>query len=190
MMSDSEHEITDLLSAWRSGDSEAERVLLDKLYPLVRALAARHLSKPSDPITLQATELANEAFIKLYGQGQQHWENRQHFLAITGRILRRVVLDHLKSRGREKRGAGLVFVTLDNLDARVEETTGDLTDWVTVDALLTELELVDHESARLIELRYFAGLSVEEAAEVMGISVSTAVRDWRSARAWLHARLQ
>jgi RNA polymerase sigma factor (TIGR02999 family) len=181
-------EITQLLGAWRSGDVAAEALLLQKLYPMVQGLAARQLRQVG-AITLEATDLANEAFIKLYGQRAHEWENRQHFLAIAGRVVRRVVLDHLKSRQRDKRGGGLVHVTLERLVDVPGETSGRSVDWLAVDRLLTEFESLDPQGAQLIELRYFAGLSVEEAAAVQGISVSTAVRNWRSARAWLHARL-
>lgn len=183
-------EITQLLGAWRSGNAAAEDQLLQKLYPMVQGLAARHLRQVPGAITLEASDLANEAFIRLYGQRAHDWENRRHFLAIAGRVVRRVVLDHLKSRQRDKRGGGIVHITLERVADVPGETAGRGVDWLEVDRLLTAFEALDPQGAQLIELRYFAGLSVEEAAEVQGISVSTAVRNWRSARAWLHARLQ
>ncbi|HRQ63309.1 MAG TPA: ECF-type sigma factor [Xanthomonadaceae bacterium] len=189
-MSEIQQEITALLGAWRSGDSAAENELMALLYPRVLAMAGRHLDRLSGPITLQAGDLANEAFIKLFGQREPRWQNRQHFLAIAARVVRRVVLDHLKGRSCDKRGGGALRITLDRVAENAASPGVEPADALNLESALAELEREDPESVRLIELRYFAGLSVEEAADVLGVSVSTAVRNWRAARAWLHARLR
>ncbi len=189
-MSEIQQEITALLGAWRSGNDAAESELMALLYPRVLALAGRHLDRLSGPITLQAGDLANETFIKLFGQRSPHWQNRQHFLAIASRVVRRVVLDHLKRRLSDKRGGGVLRITLDRVAEHAVASNVEPADALSLETALAELEREDPEAVRLIELRYFAGLSVEEAAEVLDVSVSTTVRNWRAARAWLHARLR
>lgn len=181
-------EITALLSDWRSGDEQAEEELVRRLYPMVRSLALRQLSTGSNRLTLQATDLVNETFIKLFGQNTE-WKNRQHFMAVAARVIRRVIIDYVRSRTRQKRGGDAIHLTIDRLEERLQPKQESNFDWLLVDQLLEELEEADKQAVQLIELRYFAGLTVEEAAEVMEISRASVVRLWRNTRAWLMARM-
>jgi RNA polymerase sigma factor (TIGR02999 family) len=182
-------ELTALLQQWRKGDQAAESELMNAVYPVLRAFAHRQLSA-SKSMTLQPTELAHEAYFKLAGQRHIDWQNRAHFFSIAARIVRRVVIDYLRERAAEKRGGREQTISLEHLiemDVPVVECD---TDWLRIDKLLTELEVFDADSARLVEMRYFVGLTIEETAMATGASTATLGRQWRTARAWLHQRLQ
>lgn len=181
--------MTELLRRWSHGDRAVEHDVMAVIYPLLRALAHRQLGVDR-AMTLQATELAHEAYLRLARQRTVDWKSRGQFFAIAARVVRRVVIDHLRERHAEKRGGTDRAVSIDSL------TEGDLpaidggADWLGIDKVLTELESIHPDGARLVELRYFAGLSLEEAAAATGVSRTTLVRQWRIARAWLHERMQ
>jgi len=180
-------QVTALLQAWSAGDEHA----LDRLIPLVEAelrrLARGYMGRERREHTLQATALVNEAFLRLVDAKSVRWTDRAHFLGISARLMRRVLVDHARSRGYEKRGGGVHRVTL--TDA-VLVSTGPTLDLVALDRALEGLALVDARKARVIELRFFGGLSVEETAEVLHVSTDTIKRDWRLAKLWLLRELE
>jgi len=183
-------DITRLLERWRDGDRSAEAPLLHRLYPLLRRLASSQLRDVDGTPTLSATALANEAFIRLHAQRAVDWQNRDHFFAIAASLLRRVVIDYLRTRQAAKRGAGQVVLALQ--DAREIDLPqyGDHTDWLALDQALTRLAELDPEGARVIELRVFAGLTIEQVAALTGVSVPTVVRQWRFARSWIAGQME
>jgi RNA polymerase sigma factor (TIGR02999 family) len=181
--------ITDMLGRWKTGDRSVEGDLLEAVYPVLRELARAQVRRNSGVLTLQATELANEAYTKLFAQHSVDWQNREHFYAIAATVIRRVVVDYLRARGSEKRGGGLPFVNLDDLREDQTPSIDDSVDWLAVDQALNELAEVDAECAKVVELKFFSGLTTERIAEVHGSSVATVGRQWRFARAWLGQRL-
>ncbi len=182
-------EITQLLAQWKTGDRSVENALVESVYPVLRQLARSQLRGQNAGFTLQATELANEAYVKLLQQHQVDWQNRSHFYAIAATVIRRVVIDHVRSRDSAKRGGGLPFVSLDSITDDVAMVIDDSVDWLGVDAVLTELAAHDSDLARVVELKFFGGLNTEQMAQVMGTSTATVGRQWRYARAWLADRL-
>ena len=186
-------DLTALLSRWRSGDRSAERELFDAIYPVLRGIAQARLRRLSTELTLSATELVNETYERLLGSRRIEYRDRTHFFAMSARAIRHFVIDHLRARGRDKRGGGLPFVRLDELD-QAEPAGGDTidlrVDWLAVHAAIEALEQVDTGCSRLVELKFFSGLTVEEIAETCGVSRATVVRDWRFAKAWLAQHLQ
>jgi RNA polymerase sigma factor (TIGR02999 family) len=179
----SPEEITRLLADWGRGDREA----LDRLAPLVhaelRGIARRQMSHERPGHTLQATALVNEAYLRLAGRDGFEYKDRAHFFAVCAQVMRHVLIDHARSHARDKRGGGAVQVTLGELEALDGRRAADL---VALDEALRELEQFDPQKGRIVELRYFAGLGVEETAEVLGISPTTVRREWRRAKAWLY----
>lgn len=182
-------DLTALLQQWRAGDQAAEAKLMEAIYPILRGLAHRQLSG-NKALTLQPTELAHEAYFRLAGQRQVDWQNRAHFFAIAGRIVRRVVIDYLRERSAEKRGRNENTVSINHLIESDIPVIENNTDWLRIDKLLTELETFDASSARIVEMRYFVGLTIEETAMATGLSTATLGRQWRTARAWLQQRLE
>ena len=175
-------EITHLLQAWRKGDDEALERLAPLVYQDLRALARSHLRRERAGHTLQATALVHEAFFKLQGQ-RSPWHNREQFFAVASRIMRRVLVDHARARAAMKRGADAPRIELeDSLAVASEARSIDLLD---LDRALERLTALEPRLARVVELRYFGGLSVEEAARVLECSDRTVKRDWSFARAWL-----
>ncbi len=181
--------ITSLLARWRSGDRNVENALLAEIYPVLRDIARAQVRRHAGILSLQATELANEAYEKIFLAQSVDWRNRDHFYAIAATVVRRVVIDYVRERRSEKRGGGLVFVDLDSLTDRQSPTIDDSVDWLAIDQAITELTTVDPGSARIVELKFFSGLTAEQIAEVEGSSVATVGRQWRFARAWLGERL-
>jgi RNA polymerase sigma factor (TIGR02999 family) len=179
----SPEEITRLLADWGRGDREA----LDRLAPLVhaelRGIARRQMSRERPGHTLQATALVNEAYLRLSGQDGFQYQDRAHFFAVCAQVMRHVLIDHARSHARDKRGGGALQVTLGELEALDGRRAAEL---VALDEALRELEEFDPQKGRIVELRYFAGLGVEETAEVLGISPTTVRREWRRAKAWLY----
>lgn len=184
-VNDAPSEITSLLGRWRLGDRSVEDALARQLYPLLRKLAGGQLRDVSGTPTLSATELANEAFIRLEAQRAVDWQNRDHFFAIAASVVRRVVIDYLRARRAEKRGAGQVVLALQDVHASEMPGTGDPLDWLALDQALSRLAELDAACARVVELRLFTGLTIEAVAELTGVSVPTVVRQWRFARSWI-----
>ncbi len=180
--------ITDLLSRWRDGDKAAETALIEAVYPILRELARAQLRRNGNA-TLQATELANDAYERLLGQNVAVWRNRSHFLAIAATVIRRVLIDYLRERSAEKRGSGQAAVSLQDLHEYDHPSNSGGIDWVELDQALTELARVQPETARVVEMRLFGGLSIEEIAEACDSSVATVGRQWRFARAWIASTL-
>jgi RNA polymerase sigma factor (TIGR02999 family) len=179
--------MTDLLAAWSDGDREA----LDRLLPLVERelhnLAHRYMSRERQDHTLQTTALVNEAYLKLVGQTRVRWQNRAHFFAIAAQIMRRILIDHSRTRRYQKRGGGAPELPLEEAAVLSDERASEL---IALDDALVALEKIDERKARVVELRYFGGLSVEEAAEVLSVSADTVGREWRRARAFLLREIQ
>ncbi len=186
-MQDPNGKITQLLVRWRAGDAGAESALIEAVYPVLRQLARRRLGR-AGPMTLAVTDLVHEAYIKLIDQRDTTFNNRAHFYAISAHVIRRLLVDHQRERMALKRGGDDIKVTLDAaLDLPAVDTAIDILD---IDSLLTRLQRIKLRAAKLVELRFFAGLSLEEAAENLSISLATAKRDWQFARAWLQDQLQ
>jgi RNA polymerase sigma factor (TIGR02999 family) len=181
-----EHEITQLLAAWREGNQSA----LDELYPLVydelHRLARRYMSRERKGHTLQTTALINEAYVRLVDQKNVHWANRSHFFAISAQIMRRILIDHARRHAYAKRGGGARQVSLDETATM---TQGDFSEFLRLDEALKSLAQLDPRRSQVVELRYFGGLNNEEIAGVLNISENTVIRDWNMARAWLHRQL-
>lgn len=182
-------DITLLLRDWRSGTQGAEAALVKRIYPLLRKLAASRLRR-SETMTWQPTDLIGEVYGKLFGQQQTDFQNRGHFLAIAARVMRRVVADHFRERHAQKRGEGVQLVSLCDPDLDVVGAAHIQTDLVEMDRLLNELAAIDARCAQIVELRYFAGLTVPEVATALDLSERTVKRAWQFARAWLHERLE
>ncbi|SPF54715.1 RNA polymerase, sigma-24 subunit, ECF subfamily [Candidatus Sulfopaludibacter sp. SbA4] len=180
------HEISALLAAWNNGDEEALSHLMSFVYPELRRIARQHLRLRPAGETLESAALANEAYLKLVRAGGLRCENRAHFLALCSQIIRRILVDHARSRGYAKRGGDAVRVPLDDV-VLAERARG--IEILALDEALESLSKIDARKGRVVELRYFGGLSVEETAEVLGISLKTAKRDWRMAKTWLFAAL-
>lgn len=174
--------VTELLLAWGRGD----RVALDELVPIVhqelRRLARLQLRGERNNHTLQTTALVNEAFIRLVDLRRIRWQDRAHFLSLSARLMRRILVDHARSRNYQKRGGGAVNVTLDDVLVASPERGADL---VALDDALESLARVDPRKSQVVELRFFGGLSVEETAEALKVSPETVFRDWRLAKVWL-----
>ena len=179
--------ISELLDAWSSGDREAWRKLAPIVYNELHQQAHRHLQHERPNHTLQTTALVNETFLKLAEQRAVRWENRAHFFWLASEIMRRVLVDYAKNRKRLKRGGNADRVPLDSaLQIAIDETEIDL---LALDEVLTKLADIDEQQARIVSLRYFSGLSIEETAEVLEISPAMVKRDWRMAKAWLRHQL-
>jgi RNA polymerase sigma factor (TIGR02999 family) len=179
-------DISGLIAAWGEGDELALDRLLPLIYPELRRIARRHLVRCQAGHTLESAALANEAYLKLVRAGGVHCENRVHFLALCSQIIRRILVDHARTRGFAKRGGGTVQIPLDEA---VIAAKGRQVDVLSLDEALASLSKIDPRKGRVVELRYFGGLSVEETAEIVGISPETAKRDWKMAKAWLFAEL-
>ncbi len=175
-------DVTELLAQWRGGDEAALNELVPRVYDELHRLAFCYLRRERDDHTLQPTALVNEAFLKLAGQNAVAWQNRAHFFGIAAQSMRRILVDHARSHNRAKRGGGAVVVQLDTAIDLRDEKAGEL---VALDDALQALAQLDDQQSRIVELRYFGGLSVDETAEVLGISKSTVHRDWATARAFL-----
>jgi len=186
-MSDEDpRDISGLIAAWGDGDQQALRSLTSAVYPELRRIARRHLGRLQPGHSLESAALANEAYIKLVRAGGVRCENRVHFLALCSQIIRRILVDHARNRGDVKRGGGAVQIPLDEGLIGAGARRVDL---LALDGALASLFKFDSRKARVVELRYFGGLSVEETAEVLKISPETAKRDWKMAKAWLFGEL-
>jgi RNA polymerase sigma factor (TIGR02999 family) len=183
-------QLTRWLSQWNAGDVSVEPALIQVLYPALRALAQTQLSR-TGPITMQATELANEAFIRLRSGGSDYTGTRFQFMNFVARMMRTLVLDHIRDKSRFKRGGEFVRVRIEELnEVAAEEQIDPNIDWVALDLALSALEKEDASYARLVELRYFLGYDMEQCARQLGVSIATANRMWRFSRAFLSARMR
>ena len=176
------HEITELLQAWRGGDEQALEKLTPRVYGELHQAARRCMSKERDGHSLQATALINELYLRFSDLKQVDWQNRSHFFAICARQMRRILTDEARLRQTEKRGGGAPVVSLDEAPEVASSAHADV---LAIDDALKALALVDERKSKVVELRFFGGLSVEETAEVLNVSPDTVARDWRLAKAWL-----
>lgn len=183
-MSHPPHSVTRLLGEISAGDEQAAAALFALVYDELRRLAASALRSERPDHTLQATALVHEAYLRLADEPQARWENRAHFLAVAARAMRRILVDHARGRNAQKRGSGQARFTLDEIEAVAPEPTSHL-DLVLLDQALARLSSIDARQGRIVELRFFGGLTVEETATVVGASPRTVKRDWQLARAWL-----
>jgi RNA polymerase sigma factor (TIGR02999 family) len=194
--------VTQLLIDWSSGDQRALGELMPQVYGELRRLADRQLRGERQNHTLQRTALVNEAYLRLIDQKHANWQGRAHFIGLAAQMMRRILIDHARARGRAKRGGGMTPVSLDQTgvilgsfdegNARVEalEFAHDPTvDLSAIDSALSKLETLDPKQGRIVELRFFGGLSIEETAEIVGVSPATVKREWALARAWLRREL-
>ena len=179
-------EVTSLLEKVRQGNEEAANRLIPIVYDELRRMAGAYMHRERQDHSLQATELVHEAYMRLVGPTPAQPQNRAHFFAIAAHSMRQVLMDHARKRGAGKRGSNGQRVELED---KLVVSDENLEDVIAIDEALEKLALIDPNQCRLIELRFFAGLSVEECAEVMGISESTVKREWRSAKALLHSML-
>ena len=159
------------------------------VYDELRVIAGRHLARERPERTLQTTALVNEAYLKLIDQRRVDWQNRAHFFAIAARLMRRILLDAARQRRREKRGGGAVGVSLEDRPVAAPASPIDLPDLIALDRALQELEALDPDQGRIVELRFFGGLTVEETATVLDVSPATVKREWAMAKAWLYPRV-
>ena len=184
--SSSSKEVSALLRAWSDGDTAA----LDRLMPLVyaelRRIAARHMARERRRHTIQTTALVHELYLRLVGQERVRWQDRAHFFAVAAQLMRRILVDHARKRLNAKRGGDVVLLPLDTNGAFIAERAAEV---VAVDDAVKALSAVDDRKARIVELRFFGGLSIEETAGVLGVSAGTVMRDWTIAKAWLRREM-
>jgi RNA polymerase sigma factor (TIGR02999 family) len=182
-------EVTQVLIDWNRGDGNAAERLMPLVYEELRRLARGYLQRERSDHTLQATALVHEAYLKLIDQREVQWQNRAHFYGVAAQAMRRILVDHARTHMAAKRGSGGIKLSLDDneaaivSDARAEEM-------VALDDALNRLSEIDPQKSRIVELRFFGGLSIEETAEVLGIGTATVTRQWRMARAWLYGQIQ
>ncbi|KPP94764.1 MAG: TIGR02999 family RNA polymerase sigma factor [Bacteroidetes bacterium HLUCCA01] len=180
-------EVTQLLHGLRSGDEHATKLLFDIVYDNLLLIARNQLNREGPDHTLSKTDLVHEVFFKLVAVSDTDWQDRGHFYAIAARAMRQVLTDHARKRLAAKRGNNPEKVPIDERTMAVEKQATELID---IDAALTELQDVDERLAKIVELRFYAGLTLEETAQSLNVSSRTVNRDWIKARAWLHGRLQ
>ena len=186
-MTESPGDVTILLGRMSSGDAAALDRLLPLVYHELRRLAARCMDRESAGHTLQPTALVHEAYLRLVGQDRANWQNRAQFMGVAAQLMRRILVDHARRRCAAKRGRPMT--TLDESDARQAANVSQPEEILAIHLTLERLERLDPQQGRLVELRYFAGLSAREAADAMGLPLRTAEREWSTAKAWLRAQL-
>jgi RNA polymerase sigma factor (TIGR02999 family) len=183
----SSERINKLLLNWGQGDQAAREALIPLVYDELRRLARRHLRRERPDHTLQSAALVNEAYLRLISQDQPNWQNRAHFFGVAAQIMRHILVDHARNRAAAKRGAGAPRLSL---DAEVALPQGREMDLVVLDDALNHLADLDPKQSRLVELRFFGGLSIEETSVVLGVSPATVKREWATARAWLQREMK
>ncbi|HEX8737514.1 MAG TPA: sigma-70 family RNA polymerase sigma factor [Pyrinomonadaceae bacterium] len=180
-------DVTQLLIEWSGGDRNALEQLMPLVYRELQLIAHRHLRREAQNHTLQTTALVHEAYLKLVDQTRVNWQNRAQFFGVTAQAMRRILIDRARERLAEKRGSGAGQISLD--DGAVDVRDERANELIMLDEALQKLSEIDPERSRVVELRYFGGLSAEETAEVMNVSLSTVMRHWRVAKAWLYKEL-
>lgn len=179
-------EITELLLQWSGGDKAALDQLIPLVYPELRRLARRYMRREADVHTLQTSALINEAYLRLVSQKGVEWQDRAHFFAVSAQVMRHILIDHARSHRYGKRGAGAPHVALDDVAIVSEQRASE---FLALDEALTNLARVDERKCKIVELRFFGGLTVDEIAEGMKISPITVKREWRAAKAWLNLEI-
>jgi RNA polymerase sigma factor (TIGR02999 family) len=183
LQSESPTPVTELLVRWRAGDRAALEALMPLVYDELRRLADHYLRRERSDHTLQSTALVHEAYLRLAGKNAPQWQNRAHFFGIAAHLMRQILVEHARSRATAKRGANAPRLALDVASALPRQTDVDV---VALDRALQELSELDAQQGRIVELRFFAGLTIEDTSEVLGISPATVKRDWTTPRAWLY----
>jgi RNA polymerase sigma factor (TIGR02999 family) len=179
-------EVTQLLVDWGNGNQAALDQLIPLVYTELRQLARRYMSRERSGHTMQTTALIHEAYLRLVDQNQVRWENRAHFLGIAARLMRQILIEHARRHTRAKRGGGAGTIALDEAAIVSQTRAAEL---LALDDALERLTAIDPRKSRVVELRFFGGLSVEEAAIVLNVAPNTVLRDWRLAKAWLHREI-
>src|SRR6266404_8718755 len=187
MMTLSPPDLTELLSDWQKGDQRALAKLTPLVYDELRRIAHRYVQRERNGHTLETTALVNEAYLRLAGQKKIEWQNRAHFFAGTAQVMRHILIDHARRRNYAKHGGEVQQVSLAEAEGMSHERAREL---VAMDEALDELAAFDMRKSRVVELRYFGGLDLEETAQVLEVSVMTVRRDWRAAKAWLFRRMK
>jgi RNA polymerase sigma factor (TIGR02999 family) len=187
MQTSQKGDVTLLLQQLSAGNREAVDKLIPVLYDELRRLAAYYLRQERSNHTLQATALVHEAYLRLVDQGEVHWQNRSHFFGVASQVMRRILLDYARKHGAVKRGGEVAHVSLEDAVVFCEANAAEL---VALDELLNRLSSLDPQQGKVVELRFFGGLSVEETAELMNISPATVKRDWSMAKSWLSRELR
>jgi RNA polymerase sigma factor (TIGR02999 family) len=182
-------DVTQLLVAWGNGNAGAGEELLAAVYAELHSQAARAMRREAVDHTLQATALVHEAYLRLIDQRRSQWRNRAQFFGVAAQLMRRILVDHARGRDAAKRGGGVATITLEDVDAAAERSASDAIDVLALHDAIEKLSALDPDQARVVELRYFGGMSIEETAEVMDISPATVKREWAVARAWLKREL-
>ena len=180
-----QHEVTDLLIAWSNGDEVAREQLMAVVYQELHRLAHHYMKRESPGHTLQTSALVNEAFLRLVDQRDVKWKNRAHFFGIAAQMMRRILVDYARSRRYAKRGGGVKEISLEEAIVSDERSA----EIVALDETLERLAEIDQRKSQIVELRFFGGLSIEEAAEVLDVSPGTVMRDWTMAKAWLRREI-
>ena len=181
-MNQTQTQITQLLQKWQEGNNEALETLMPLVYAELKRLAGSYLRRERPDHTLQSAALVNEAYLRLVDQTQTQWQNKAHFFGIAAQMMRRILADHARGHNAAKRGAGMPELELNEVVAQAQTKSVDLLD---LEEALQKLEKLDAQQGKIVELRFFSGLSIEDTANVLGISPATVKRDWAAARAWL-----
>ena len=181
------HEITGRLLAWNSGDADALEDVINAVYKELRRMADRYLRHEPSGHSLQPTALVHEAYLRLIDQTQVTWQNRAHFFGVAAQMMRRILVDHARTKHREKRGGNERTFSLEEV---LDIGKGRTADLVSLDEAMDALAAIDERKSRVVEMRFFGGLSVDETAEVLNVSPQTVLRDWKLAKAWLYEQLR
>ena len=182
----SANEVTQLLVSWGKGDQQSLENLIPLVYDELRRQARRYLRRERPDHTLQSSALVHEVYVRLIDQRQANWHNRSQFFGVAAQLMRRILVDHARSRGAVKRGAGVTKLAIAEEVAAIEMQNVDL---IALDTSLTKLEQIDPQQCRIVELRFFSGLSIEDTADALSISPATVKRDWAMAKAWLYREI-
>lgn len=186
MSEELQHEVTRILHEWSDGDSDAPARLMPLVYDELRQQARNYLAKERGAQTLQPTALVHEAYLRLVDQTRVNWQNRAHFFGIASNMMRRILIDHARAHATEKRGGAAIRLSIDDVQIPLEQRAAD---FLALDEALKELAKLDERKVRVVEMRFFGGLTDEEIAEVLGVTSRTVWRDWRAARLWLYREL-
>ena len=187
MKTTSSSDVTELLRAWADGDQEALNKLIPLVYKELHRLASRYMRKENQNHTLQTSALVNEAYLKLVDQKKLRWQNRAHFFGVAAQLMRRILVDHARTRGSLKRGAGVQKLSLDETAIM---TFDKASEFLQLDRALTSLSEFDPRKSRIVEMKIFCGLNMEEIAEIEKVSAGTIEREWRKAKLWLQREIQ
>ena len=182
MIPPSTHEVTHLLKAWTAGDEQALEKLAPLVYEQLHRVARHYMAGQRPGHILQTTALVNEVYVQLVDCGQMHWQDRAHFFAMSAHLMRRILIDFARSRGCQKRGGGAIHISLDEAPSVCQEPDPNV---LALDDALKALAAVDERTNKVVELRFFGGLSIKETAEVLKVSDETVMRDWRLPKIWL-----